>query len=111
MSLDIPTVVLASFIMSIIIFMCRAAPFLFFSGKDTPAYVAFIERVMPPVAMTVLAVSSFTGLFAGGTKNFLPEIAGGVVVLFLHLWKRNTLLSILGGTIVVMVLAAYVFHR
>ena len=39
----------------------------------------------------------------------LPELISLAVILVLHLWKRNTLLSLLGGTVSYMLLVQLVF--
>jgi branched-subunit amino acid transport protein AzlD len=104
MKTAIPEALIASAIMMLIIAACRALPFIFFSGKKTPAFVGFIERTMPPVAMTVLAVASYTGLPWATPLRVLPEVVAGIFVVLVHLWKRNVLLSIVGGTILYMLL-------
>lgn len=98
------TTLVATTAMTLIIAACRALPFLFFSGKKTPRFVGFIERTMPPVAMTVLAVSSFTGIAWGKPPHGAPELVSGLFVVLIHLWKRNTLLSIVGGTALYMII-------
>jgi branched-subunit amino acid transport protein AzlD len=55
--------------------------------------------------MTVLAVSSYTGLDWKTGTGGLSELIAGVCVALLHLWKRNALLSILGGTVLYMLLS------
>jgi branched-subunit amino acid transport protein AzlD len=104
---NITTALIATAVMTIIIASCRALPFLFFSGKNTPRFIGFIERTMPPVAMTVLAVSSFTGIAWAKAPHGLPELAAGLFVVLIHLWKRNTLLSIVGGTVLYMLILSY----
>ena len=42
-------------------------------------------------------------------ENGLPEAIAIVFVVLLHLWKRQMLISIAGGTICYMVLVQYVF--
>ena len=36
--------------------------------------------------------------------DWLPELVSVVAVVLLHVWKRNTLLSIIGGTVCYMLL-------
>jgi branched-subunit amino acid transport protein AzlD len=92
--------------MAAIILACRALPFLFFSGRKPPKALSFIEASTPPIAMTVLAVSSFTSIHWELPPHGIPALVAGTVVVLLHLWKRNTLLSILGGTLLYMGLSA-----
>ena len=103
--LSLGKAVLAACVMAAIVLFCRALPFLFFSRRKPPAALAFLESYMPALAMTVLAVSSYTGLDWKARGGGIPELIAGASVAALHLWKRNALLSILGGTILYMVLA------
>jgi branched-subunit amino acid transport protein AzlD len=95
--------------MGAVIFLCRAFPFLFFrnQGEGTGGRVllTLAERVAPPVAMTVLAFNAIVGPLREDPRRFLPAmIASGVTVL-VHLWKRNSLISIFGSTLIYMVLS------
>lgn len=42
-------------------------------------------------------------------SELLPTVLASVTVVGLHAWKRNTLLSILAGTVLYMVLVQAVF--
>ena len=57
-----------------------------------------MEKYMPPVAMTVLAVSSYASINWAARSHGLPELTAGLFVALAHLWKRNALISIFGGT-------------
>ena len=103
--LSLGKAVLAACVMAAVVFFCRSLPFLFFSRRRPPAALTFIENYMPALAMTVLAVSSYTGLNWRAKPHGLPELIAGACVAALHLWKRNALLSILGGTILYMLLS------
>ncbi len=96
---------MASIAMALVILFCRALPFLFFSGKKTPKFLSFVETYMPALAMAVLALSPYASLRWSRAPYGIPEVTAGIVVLGLHLWKRNPLLSILGGTGLYMVLS------
>lgn len=98
----------AVFVMAAIIMSCRAVPFLLFSGRKPPAALRFIERFMPPVAMTVLVVSSFASIEWMERPYGLPELAAGALVVLAHLWRRNALISIFGGTGFYLVLRALI---
>ena len=102
------------FVMGLVILFCRAFPFLFFGewrrGKNPlPAadgskgameiFLDFIEKIVPPVAMTVLAFNALGGAFSTTTREGLLSLAASVFTALLHLWKKNFLISILGGTI------------
>ena len=95
------------FAMGAVIFFCRAFPFLFFSGRDGTnkgAFFTFVEKIVPPVAMTVLAFNALGGAFRENLQDGLLVLAASVFTVLTHLWKRNALLSIIGGTVLYMIL-------
>jgi len=88
----------------------RFLPFLIFGeSKSTPPLVSYLGRVLPYAIMGMLViyclkdVSLFSGSFG------IPEALGCIVVVLLHIWKRNTLLSIGAGTVCYMLLVQLVF--
>lgn len=90
--------------------LTRFLPFLLFpAGKPTPKYIQYLGNVLPPAVFGMLVVyclknvSIFTGYHA------IPEMLSIVLVVLLHLWKRQMLLSIAGGTICYMLLVQFVF--
>jgi branched-subunit amino acid transport protein AzlD len=100
--------------MGAVVVFCRAFPFLFFSRdanevgdgeqkKGVGVFLDFVERVVPPVAMTVLAFNALGGAFRENLSNGLPALAAAVFTAVLHLWKGNFLISILGGTLLYMI--------
>lgn len=84
--------------------LLRALPFLLFRGRDLPRWVTWLGRVLPPAIMAVLVVYCLRGLDLGGPAHGLPELIAVAATAGLHLWRRNTLLSIAGGTAVYMAL-------
>lgn len=95
----------AAALMALVIASCRALPFLFFMGRKSPPFLAFIETYMPAIAMTVLAVSSYTSIDWTASGIGAASAIAGTAVVVLHVWKRNALLSILGGTLLYMLLS------
>ena len=87
----------------------RFLPFLIFSGKrETPAVVQYLGRALPSAIFGLLVVyclrnTDVTVAFA------LPEILAIAATVLLHLWKRQMLISIAGGTVVYMLLVQLVF--
>ena len=90
--------------MGLVTLACRATPFLFFMRRRPPAMVDFLQIYIPPMIMTVLVLGSFKSVKFTTPPYGIPELVSGLVVAGLHLWRRNTLLSILGGTALYMVL-------
>ena len=85
--------------------LLRALPFVCFGGKNgVPHWLSALGGMLPPAIMAALVVYCLKGVpfgsFADGAKQLIA--AGAVVVL--HVLKRNTLLSIAGGTALYMIL-------
>lgn len=105
MILPVSKVLVAVLGSALIIFFERAFPFLLFSKKEPPRIIRFIEKYIPPMVMAALVVYCLKDLsFSGGAVGFMPYIAGVIITVILHLWKRNSLISIFGGTAVYMIL-------
>ena len=91
-------------------FATRAIPFILFpEGKKSPKAVQYLGKVLPPAVIGMLVVYCFKGMEITSAPFGLPELIAGAVVVLLHVWKRNNLLSIGAGTILYMVLVQYVF--
>ena len=94
--------------MGVVILFCRAFPFLFFYGRTNLSHSSsllnFVEKTVPPVAMTVLAFNALGGAFAANLGGGLLVLAASVFTALVHLWKRNPLISIFGGTALYMIL-------
>ncbi|MBQ7154159.1 MAG: AzlD domain-containing protein [Synergistaceae bacterium] len=86
----------------------RFLPFVAF-GKARPEFVVYLGRVLPPAVMAMLAVYCLRGVNILAGSHGIPEAAGCIVVVVLHVWKRNTLLSIIAGTGVYMFLVQAIF--
>lgn len=90
--------------------LTRFLPFLIFpEGKKTPAFVSYLGRVLPPAVFGLLVVYCLKHVSFVSGSHGLPELLALAAVLVLHLWKRQMLLSIAGGTAVYMLLVQLVF--
>ena len=88
----------------------RALPFLFFGGsRGIPEPIRYLGKILPPAIMAVLVVYCLKGVTPFSGNHGLPEFIAVAAVVFIHKWKHNTLLSILGGTVLYMVLLQVVF--
>ncbi|MDR2021254.1 MAG: AzlD domain-containing protein [Treponema sp.] len=68
------------------------------------SFLALVEKTAPPAAMTVLAFNAVSAPIKEDLSRALPVLAASAFTAAVHLWKRNALLSILGGTAFYMVL-------
>lgn len=83
----------------------RFLPFLIFGEKgETPAVISHLGRVLPYAVMAMLVVYCLKGLDFSAPGSFVPELLCTALVAGLHVWKRNTLLSIGVGTVAYMLL-------
>lgn len=90
--------------------LLRFLPFLIFNGKrETPPYIIYLGRVLPYAIMGMLVIYCLRGISFTAAANFLPELIACAVVVLAHVWKRNTLLSIISGTVCYMLLVQFVF--
>lgn len=89
--------------------MTRFLPFLIFpEGKTPPKYITYLGTVLPYAVIGLLVVYCLKdAVFA--TFHGLPELIAIVFIFVLHKWKKNTLLSIAGGTVLYMVLVQNFF--
>ena len=88
----------------------RWTPFLVFSGsRKLPRVVEDLGRLLPPAMMGLLVVYSLRNTDILSGSHGLPEAIAVAVTAGLHLWRRNTLLSILAGTACYMLLVQLVF--
>jgi branched-subunit amino acid transport protein AzlD len=90
--------------------LTRFLPFLVFpSGKATPNYIQYLGKVLPSAVIGLLVIYCFKDVSLLYGTYGIPEFLGVAVVVLLHFWKKNMLLSIAGGTIGYMVLVQMVF--
>ena len=88
----------------------RFLPFLIFGGKKkTPAFIAYLGTVLPCAIIGMLVVFCLRSMDFRQVDGFLPELIGCALTAGLHLWRRNTLLSIGAGTVCYMLLVQLVF--
>lgn len=87
----------------------RAFPFLIFRGKEVPEIVRYLGRVLPMAIMATLVMYCLKGISFSSAAGFAPMLIASAVTAILHIWKRNTMLSIFGGTVCYMVLVQMVF--
>ena len=88
----------------------RFLPFLLLGDKrQTPPFIAYLGKVLPYAIMGMLVVYCLKGVSLTEISSVLPAVLGVGITAVLHLWKRNTLISIIGGTAVYMLLVQLVF--
>lgn len=97
-------------IMAGVTFFIRGLPFLLFPGnKKTPAYIMYLGKVLPFAIIGMLVVYCFKNVSVVSAPFGIPELIALVVIVILHVWKRNSLVSIGGGTLLYMFLVQVLF--
>ena len=94
--------------MSITTLIIRFLPFVVFR-KKTPAYISYLGDVLPPAIIGMLVIYCLKDLNFKVAYFGIPELIAVAVVAGLQAWKRNSLISILAGTVVYMLLIQFVF--
>ena len=88
--------------------LLRFLPFIAF-GKKRPEFIMYLGRVLPYSVMAMLAIYCLKGVNIFSGSHGIPEALSCLVVILLHVWRRNTLLSIIAGTALYMFLVQCIF--
>ncbi|MDR2029492.1 MAG: AzlD domain-containing protein [Treponema sp.] len=110
--LTVPQALAYTFAMGGVILFCRAAPFLFFRDREggerkagfMGTLLSLAEQAAPPAAMTVLAFNAIAGSVKEAPLLGAPVLIASGITALVHIWKRNSLISIFAGTALYMIL-------
>ena len=95
-------------VMAIVTMLLRFLPFIIFT-KNTPEYISYLGKVLPAALIGMLVIYCLKDVSVVDAPHGLPELIAALAVVGLQVWKRNSLLSILAGTVVYMLLVQLVF--
>lgn len=108
--IDVKHSILQILIMAAVTAVLRFIPFVLFpEGKKRPEFISYLGTVLPYAIIGMLVVYCFKNISFMQYPYGLPAIIAGAVVVLLHVLKRNTLLSVFGGTACYMLLINFVF--
>ena len=96
--------VLVSLLIGLIIFCERLFPFAVFSKRKPGKIIHIFERYIPPVVMIGLLIYSLRDIRFAIIEQWVPQITAITFTIATYLWKKNSLVSIFGGTIIYMIL-------
>lgn len=97
-------------IMAIGTALLRFLPFIIFNGKKkTPKIIEKLSKTLPFAVMGMLVVYCLKDVTFTDISGFVPQLIACLIVGLLYIWKRNTLLSIIAGTVCYMLLVQLVF--
>ncbi|MBQ8975128.1 MAG: AzlD domain-containing protein [Oscillospiraceae bacterium] len=95
-------ITLAILISAAMTFILRLIPFAIFSRKPMPRLMQRLAKLLPSAIIAVLVIYCIKDAVFSSAAELIITLASVGVVVGLHLWKKQTLLSIAGGTIVYM---------
>ena len=95
-------------VMAVVTALLRFLPFLVFRHK-VPSYVMYLGEVLPAAIIGMLVIYCLKDVTLSRAPCGAPELLAGLAVVGLQAWKRNSLISILGGTVLYMLLVQLVF--
>ena len=87
----------------------RALPFAVLAPLRTSAVVGYLGARMPLGVMVILIAYTVRDLPLAHPARALPDVLALAVTIALHRWRRNAVLSILGGTVIYAVLVGTLF--
>ncbi len=90
--------------------LTRILPFLLFpENRKIPRYIKYLSDILPYTMIGMLVVYCLKDINFTATPYALPEVISISIIMILHIWKKNTLLSIGAGALIYMILVQYVF--
>ena len=95
-------------VMSVVTILIRFLPFLVFR-KQTPKYISYLGSVLPPAIIGMLVIYCLKDITPSVHPFGIPELIAVACVAGVQVWKRNSLISILAGTLIYMMLVQMVF--
>lgn len=87
----------------------RFTAFILFPDGKTPNVIVYLGKALPAAIFSLLVLYCLKDVSLNASPYGLPEVISIASIIAIHLYKRNTLLSIATGTIVYMLLVQFVF--
>ena len=78
-------------------------------NKETPAFIQYIGKFLPSAVFGMLVIYCLRNVNVMQGNHGIPELLAIIVTCGLHIWKRQMLVSIAGGTIFYMLLLHFIF--
>jgi len=103
-------VIMMIFTVALCTLLTRALPFWVLGGnRQLSPTIKYLGEKLPAAIMVILVVYCLRSTNFSSLSDSLPQILASVLVVMLHLWKKNTLMSIGAGTVFYMILVQRVF--
>ncbi|MGB3907203.1 MAG: AzlD domain-containing protein [Methanomethylovorans sp.] len=88
-------------------FSTRVLPFVLFRSVQPPKILFIIEKNLPPMILLLLVFYCLKDTQWSQSPYGIPEIFTIIVIIVLHVWKRNAMISIFTGTCLYMLSVKY----
>ncbi len=95
-------------IMAVVTMLLRFLPFIVFR-KTVPPFISYLGQVLPSAIIGMLVIFCLKDVAWTSAPFGAPELIAAACVVGLQIWRRNSLISILGGTVIYMLLIQLVF--
>lgn len=95
-------------IMAVVTMLLRFLPFIVFR-KTVPPFISYLGQVLPSAIIGMLVIYCLKDVAWTSAPFGAPELIAAACVVGLQIWRRNSLISILGGTVIYMLLIQLVF--
>ena len=95
---------LAILIMSGVTIVLRYSCLIFCRGGKVPAWLDYLGKVLPFAMMPILVMYCIKDTEWHYTGSLVPMLAGIAATAVMHIWKKNTILSLVSGLVIYMVL-------
>ena len=96
--------VFVSLLIGLIVFCERLFPFAVFSKRKPGKLIHIFERYIPPLVMIGLLIYSLRDVRFASLEQWIPQFVALAFTIVTYLWKKNSLVSIFGATIIYMIL-------
>lgn len=101
---------LAVSVIALVTALLRFFPFAIWGqGKETPKIISKLGNSLPYAIMGMLVVYCLKDISFSSTAGYLPALISSLVVITSYILKRNTLISIVLGTVCNIILLQFVF--
>ncbi|MGN1101352.1 MAG: branched-chain amino acid transporter permease [Huintestinicola sp.] len=88
----------------------RFFPFIVWNkNRKVPEIIEKLGKILPYAVMGMLVVYCLKDVSFTELSGFVPELIAGFIVVASYIWKKNTLISIVAGTVCYMLLVQFVF--
>ena len=109
MPVSVETTILIIAVCAACTFFERLLPFIVFRKGRVPAVISYLGKVLPTAIMATLVIYCLRSTSFTSWGGFVPQAVAVAVTALLHLWKGNTLVSVLGGTVTYMCFVQLIF--